>query len=114
ARQAEPGRRRRYLREILELEPSHAQAAAMLGEAPQAEAAGGSDEEIDVDEVEELSDGDFEVADSSGKIDLSEEVGTVNQRRPILAHGGSYESSEIPVEEADPEDDLIPLVVDPI
>src|SRR6185437_6136754 len=119
AQQAEPGRQRRYLREILELEPSHAQAAALLGEAPsaRAEAAGGSDEEpLDVDELEELNDSEFEVADPSGRIDLSEEVGTVSEKQPMLAHGSSYEE-EIPVEEADAggaeagDDDLIPLVV---
>ncbi|MFI5289480.1 MAG: tetratricopeptide repeat protein, partial [Polyangia bacterium] len=121
AEHAEPGRQRRYLREILELEPTHAQAAALLGESPsaRAQAAGGSDEQaLDVDELEELNDSEFEVADPSGRIDLSEELGTVSEKRPILAHGSSYEE-ELPVEEAESaeatgDDDLIPLVVDPI
>jgi tetratricopeptide (TPR) repeat protein len=92
AEQAEQGRQRRYLREILELDPSNARAASMLGEeaAPPPETKAAEEELLDVDDLEELPEDSFEVADPSGKIDL----------------GGLRDSSD------SGDDDLIPLVVD--
>ncbi|HEX6836358.1 MAG TPA: tetratricopeptide repeat protein, partial [Polyangia bacterium] len=85
---AEPGRKRRYLREILEIDPRNARAAGELGErlAPEPreeEATSGIDEfdampssavgdpegtnseMLDVDDLEELSDDEFDVAEPS-------------------------------------------------
>lgn len=98
AEQAEQGRQRRYLREILELDPSNSRAAGMLGEEPEASPApsrkkGGEAELLDVEDLEELPDEEFEVADPSGKIDLN-------------AVGAGDESF------GEEDDDLIPLVVD--
>lgn len=77
---AEPGRKRRYLREILEIDPRNARAAAELGERlpplveeatagldeyePPARMAHGG-EMLDVDALEELSDDEFDVAEPS-------------------------------------------------
>lgn len=101
---AEPGRKRRYLREILEIDPRNARAAAELGEklppldADPEEATSGIDEfddvrpreftsggseMLDLEDVEELSDDEFDVAEPSQIRD--------------------------PVE----EDELIPVVVEP-
>jgi tetratricopeptide (TPR) repeat protein len=84
AEQAEPGRQRRYLREILEIEPGDARAAGLLGEAPPEDDARPSTQELDDDQIEELADDEFAVAEPSGL-------------RPGL-----------------PEDDLIPVVVEPM
>ncbi len=96
--QAEPGRQRRYLREILEIDPHNVRAANMLGtdvgmrpedldgappRSPAAVAAaaaaslataaqsGSNPELLDVEELEELSDDEFDVADPSSKIALA-------------------------------------------
>jgi tetratricopeptide (TPR) repeat protein len=105
AEQAEPGRQRRYLREILELEPSNQRAASMLGETaapagaqPAKRESLDDRDEVDVDDLEELPDEEFEVADPSQKIDL----------RPM--RGGDSDEVEV----ASDDDDLIPLVVDPL
>src|SRR5262249_55467088 len=79
---AEPGRKRRYLREILEVDPTNARAAAELGEKlppsvveatrgideiePAARGAEGiGSEMLDVDDLEELSADEFDVAEPS-------------------------------------------------
>jgi tetratricopeptide (TPR) repeat protein len=104
---AEPGRKRRYLREILEVDPRNERAAGELGErlAPTADEAtagidefdsmpravrdpeGTGSEMLDVEDLEELSDDEFDVADPSRVHD-----------EPML-------------EEED--DELIPVVVEP-
>src|SRR5438874_6363150 len=68
---AEPGRKRRYLREILEIDPTNARAAGELGEKlpmtvedatsglddlPRRDAEGTNSELLDVDDLEELAD----------------------------------------------------------
>jgi tetratricopeptide (TPR) repeat protein len=87
AEQAEPGRKRRYLREILELDPGNARAAALLGETVEASEADARPptQELDDDQIEELADDEFNVAEPSGL-------------RTALP----------------PEDDLIPVVVEPM
>ena len=147
AEQAEPGRQRRFLREILELDPSHARAAAMLGEEPaavrettsakrrrteQPRGGGGeNDELLDVDDLEELNDEEFDVAEPSQRIQLpigtdADDASTLNERADALAgmaappnrDDAGFGEDEVSVETEEPEtasdeDDLIPLVVDP-
>jgi tetratricopeptide (TPR) repeat protein len=90
AEQAEPGRKRRYLREILELDPANARAAGLLGEAvppseEEAEDARPPTQELDDDQIEELAEDEFNEAEPSGM-------------RPALSL----------------DDDLIPVVVEPM
>jgi tetratricopeptide (TPR) repeat protein len=88
AEQAEPGRQRRYLREILELDPNDGRAAGLLGEAAPSEEemdARPATQELDDDQIEELADDEFAEAEPSGL-------------RPGLPA----------------DDDLIPVVVEPM
>ncbi len=125
---AEPSKRRRYLREILEIDPRNARAAAELGEklppaddelrahatsgidefdAPSRDAEGTNSEMLDVDDLEELSDDEFDVAEPSsvrGADDIlagDDLPSTVERKRRV---------SEVPPAE---DDELIPVVVEP-
>ncbi|MCU1282211.1 MAG: repeat-containing protein, partial [bacterium] len=125
---AEPGRKRRYLREILEIDPRNARAAGELGErlAPEPQDAtagidefdsmpqavrdpeGTGSEMLDVEDLEELSDDEFDVAESSIQaaniLDDSAIPSTRERRRRV---------SEIPVPSLEDQDDeLIPVVVE--
>jgi tetratricopeptide (TPR) repeat protein len=85
AEQAEPGRQRRYLREILELDPGNARAKGQLGGAASFEDdPRPNTQELDDDQIEELGEDEFALAEASGV-------------RPGLP----------------PEDELIPVVVEP-
>jgi tetratricopeptide (TPR) repeat protein len=87
AEQAEPGRQRRYLREIIELDPANVRAAGLLGVEPaEADESRPVTYDGDPDDIEELAEDEFAVADPSGVI-----------RAPSLE-----------------EDDLIPVVVEPM
>jgi pilus assembly protein FimV len=111
---AEPSKRRRYLREILEIDPRNERAAGELGErlAPEPQEAtagidefdsmpqsvsrdpeGTGSEMLDVDDLEELSDDEFDVAESSMQGDQ------------ILEDAMSAPSTA-------EDDELIPVVVD--
>jgi tetratricopeptide (TPR) repeat protein len=124
---AEPSKRRRYLREILEIDPRNARAAGELGErlAPEPEEMtagidefddvppaavrdpeGTGSEMLDVDDLEELSDDEFDVAEPSAVRDPADILedplpSTVQRRRRV---------SEVPPPE---DDELIPVVVEP-
>lgn len=110
AEQAEPGRQRRYLREIMELDPSNARAAAMLGEqpAPPPPRREAEEDSVDLDDVEELADDEFEVAEHSSQYPRFE--------APDSGRDRFGDSEEIEPALAEPsiegDDDLIPLVVD--
>ena len=128
---AEPGRKRRYLREILEIDPRNARAAGELGEklpstadeatagidefdsaphsvAPDPEGTGS--EMLDVEDLEELSDDEFDVAEPSAVRDPD----ILADDRIPSTHGGTAgrrrRSSEVPPPE---DDELIPVVVEP-
>jgi tetratricopeptide (TPR) repeat protein len=129
AEQAELNRKRRYLREILELDPSNERAANQLGtdvgfkadelDGAPPEAAASTLDAIDEDAIEELAEDEFDVADPSSRIaldPLADESGGEND-------GGSSPSGRRYVEEphhaaggdgASTDDDLIPLVVEPV
>ncbi|HZS40660.1 MAG TPA: tetratricopeptide repeat protein, partial [Polyangia bacterium] len=141
AEQAEPGRQRRYLREILELDPNNVKAANMLGtdvgmradeldgappgvslpkgttalaDAPES---GSNPEMLDVEELEELSDDEFDVADPSAKISLA--IGSAAGAHDELPSGERfreqpYSSGRDDGHGDDADDDLIPLVVEPV
>lgn len=121
---AEPSKRRRYLREILEIDPRNARAAAELGErlapepqemtagidefdAPARDVEGTNSEMLDVDDLEELSDDEFDVAEPSSVRDADDILAgddlpsTVERKR---------RRSELPPPE---DDELIPVVVEP-
>lgn len=119
AEHAGPGHARRYLREILELDPSNARARHMLGEPAAAgptptnagaDGAASLPELGDIDDIEELSSSAIELTDApedpSGTIDVS--------LFPELEEGGRTEAIKIGAAEAIAEaDDDIPLVVMP-
>jgi tetratricopeptide (TPR) repeat protein len=92
--QAEPGRQRRYVREILDIDPGNARALALLGPA---EAHRGAS--LDDEEIEELSDEEFDIADPSEIRDA---------RHQPQAGPPRYDAPP------DAEDDLIPVVVEPL
>ncbi|HWE29636.1 MAG TPA: tetratricopeptide repeat protein, partial [Polyangia bacterium] len=130
---AEPGRKRRYLREILEIDPRNARAAGELGErlAPEPQEAtsgidefdsvpqsvgrdavmrdpeGTGSEMLDVEDLEELSEDEFDVAEPSlqGNDILDDELipSTLDRRR---------RAAEIVPPSAE-DDELIPVVVEP-
>ena len=148
---SEPGRKRRYLREILEIDPRNARAAGELGEklpAEQDEATAGIDEfdsmphsvgrddvgggrdsgpldllprdsvsrdpegtgseMLDVDDLEELSDDEFDVAEPS----LQGNEGILEDDLIPSTHDRRRRNSDLapPPEE---DDELIPVVVEP-
>jgi tetratricopeptide (TPR) repeat protein len=144
AEQAEPSRKRRYLREILELDPHNVKAANQLGTdvgikpeeldgAPPLTSAlrepshakklpgqsdrkeGSNAEPLDVDELEELADDEFDVADPSSKISLAlADADADAGAHDELGSGARYrEEPHDAAVTADGEDDLIPLVVEP-
>jgi tetratricopeptide (TPR) repeat protein len=106
---AEPGRKRRYLREILEIDPNNARAAGELGEklppttAALDEAASARDPEgtgnaqlLDVDDLEELDGDEFDVAE------------------PSRTDARAADYVQMSSDEVEGEDDeLIPVVVEP-
>lgn len=145
---AEPGRKRRYLREILEIDPRNARAAAELGEKlpeepeeatsgidefdsappmrndlsspfgtldePRRDPEGTGSEMLDVDDLEELSDDEFDVAEPSllqPRANLLEDDDEPpRMSRPTTP--GRRRQDAAP--EPEPEDDeLIPVVVEP-
>ncbi len=134
---AEPGRKRRYLREILEIDPRNARAASELGErvAPTAaEATAGIDEYdsqpnaiglsdvggdpegtgsemLDVDDLEELSDDEFDMAESSNIL----ETGLLPSTRPTVGATSvdrRRRAQEIIPPPDEQDDELIPVVVE--
>ncbi|HEY2743083.1 MAG TPA: tetratricopeptide repeat protein, partial [Polyangia bacterium] len=137
---AEPGRKRRYLREILEIDPRNARAAGELGEriAPTADEAtagideydsapnaiglsdvggdpeGTGSEMLDVDDLEELSDDEFDVAEASNILDTGLLPST---RRPTVVGAGSVDrrrrAEELIPTPDEQDDELIPVVVEP-
>ena len=127
---AEPSKRRRYLREILEINPRNARAAGELGErlAPEAaEATAGIDEfdsaphsvgrdpegtgseMLDVEDLEELSDDEFDVAEPSAVRD-PDRLDRGSPRAAEATFGRRRRHSEVPLAE---DDELIPVVVEP-
>ncbi|MGZ3429497.1 MAG: tetratricopeptide repeat protein, partial [Polyangia bacterium] len=125
---SEPGRKRRYLREILEIDPRNERAAGQLGERlsptpddatagidefdsaphsladPVRDPEGTGSEMLDVDDLEELSDDELDVAESSvqGDILADELMAPSRDRRRRV--------SEVPPSLED--DELIPVVVE--
>jgi pilus assembly protein FimV len=88
AEQAEAGRQRRYLREILELDPGNERAAGLLGveaDSPLQPSSPSTSSSPSDDQIEELDDNEFDVAEPS----------RLTQAPP-------------------PDDDLIPVVVEPL
>jgi pilus assembly protein FimV len=122
---AEPGRKRRYLREILEIDSRNERAAAALGEklAPTADDAtagidefdssphaladpeGTNSEMLDVEDLEELSDDEFDLAEPSIQANIidDEVIPSTRERRRRV--------SEVPVASFE-DDELIPVVVE--
>jgi tetratricopeptide (TPR) repeat protein len=104
AAQAEPGRQRRYLREILEIDPHNKRAREQLGlpmDAPVDEIVrhGGASEPPE--EIEEIPSAEFDIADPSGV-----------SSPDLVELGGEFD--DMPNTIAEPEDDLIPVVVEPL
>ncbi len=129
---AEPGRKRRYLREILEIDPGNARASGELGEkvqpsvgaltsslddrdysAPvQRDPEGTGSEMLDVDDLEELDDDDSaSPPDSSPSLFADAFAADEAERR---GHGQAADRRRgAPIEIEDSEDDeLIPVVVE--
>ena len=128
---AEPGRKRRYLREILEIDPRNARAAAELGEkiapsqdelhdsatagidefdsAPHAIAApdpeGTGSEMLDVDDLEELSEDEFDMAEPSMQGDILAD--------DLLSSTMDRKRRSDDVAPPSEDDELIPVVVEP-
>ncbi|MDB4967907.1 MAG: hypothetical protein JWN44_3596, partial [Myxococcales bacterium] len=132
---AEPGRKRRYLREILEIDPTNARAAGDLGEKlPQQmieEATSGIDEidmppmrdpegtgaseMLDVEDLEELSDDEFDVAAPSNEMPAQRASHRApSQRRPgqPIVPDGFLEDDDRAIADED-DDEMIPMVVEP-
>jgi tetratricopeptide (TPR) repeat protein len=114
AEHAEPGRQRRYLREILELDPRNARAAELLGEKIDAA----------VEDIEDLADEEFDIAPPSGLSDAvlattprGKSAVTALQPPPRFsapAHRPDPDEEDVSADVLDaPEEDLIPLVVEP-
>jgi tetratricopeptide (TPR) repeat protein len=125
---AEPGRKRRYLREILEIDPNNVRAAGELGEKlPQRELdeatsgiddyrsppaarapialsrSANDDEMLDVDDLEELSDDEFEVAEPSG-VRAGDVLAEEDELIPVVVEPSRSEREELEAEPADVED----------
>ena len=118
---SEPGRKRRYLREILEIDPTNARAAGELGErlpptveeatsgideveAPRRDPEGTGSEMLDVEDLEELSDDEFDMAEGS----LSR--GAPGRDADLRAGEHRRRQDDIALAE---DDELIPVVVEP-